>query len=50
MEDGTAPENQITTDTVGEPGRTRPLCDYPAWPRYIDGGDPMVAASFECVE
>ncbi len=50
VENDTAPENQITTDTVGEPGRTRPLCDYPAWPRYIDGGDPMVAASFECVE
>lgn len=50
VEKGIAPENQVTTDTVGEPGRTRPLCDYPAWPRYIDGGDPMSAASFECVE
>ena len=48
VEQGTEPENQITTDTVGEPGRTRPLCDYPAWPRYIGGGDPMEAASFEC--
>ncbi|MCH2556681.1 MAG: tannase/feruloyl esterase family alpha/beta hydrolase [Alcanivorax sp.] len=50
VEDGTAPENQVTTDTVGAPGRTRPLCDYPAWPRYIDGGDPMEAASFECAQ
>lgn len=45
-----APENQITTDTVGVPGRTRPLCDYPAWPRYVAGGDPLFAESFECVE
>ncbi len=49
VEKGIAPENQITTDTVGVPGRTRPLCDYPAWPRYVSGGDPLVAASFECV-
>lgn len=45
-----APENQITTDTVGTSGRTRPLCDYPAWPQYTSGGDPDSAASFECVE
>lgn len=45
-----APENQVTTDTVGVPGRTRPLCDYPAWPRYVSGGDPTSAESFECVE
>ena len=50
VEEDTAPENQVTTDTIGEPGRTRPLCDYPAWPRYIEVGDPMEAASFECVE
>jgi len=49
VEKGVAPENQVTTDTVGIPGRTRPLCDYPAWPRYVSGGDPLVAASFECV-
>lgn len=45
-----APENQVTMDTVGTPGRSRPLCDYPAWPRYVDGGDPDTAASFECAE
>lgn len=50
VEKGIAPENQVTTDTVGEPGRTRPLCDYPAWPRYVTGGDPLSAASFECVK
>ncbi|MCK7544915.1 tannase/feruloyl esterase family alpha/beta hydrolase [Marinobacter bryozoorum] len=45
-----APKNQITMDTVGIAGRTRPLCDYPAWPEYIDGGDPLSATSFKCVE
>jgi len=28
-------------------GRTRPLCAYPAWPRYVQG-DPGDAASFRC--
>lgn len=49
-EEGTPPEGQVTMDTIGEPGRTRPLCDYPAWPRYIEGGDPRSADSFECAE
>lgn len=48
-EDGTAPEDQVVTDTIGVPGRTRPLCDYPKWPRY-DAGDVDQAASFACVE
>ena len=48
VENGQAPENQIVTDTVGVAGRTRPLCDYPAWPRYLGTGDPDQAASFEC--
>ncbi|MCW5637203.1 MAG: tannase/feruloyl esterase family alpha/beta hydrolase [Rubrivivax sp.] len=28
--------------------RTRPLCEWPKWPRY-KGGDASAAASFECV-
>lgn len=31
-------------------GRTRPLCDYPAWPRYTGSGDPDAASSFACVD
>jgi hypothetical protein len=27
---------------------TRPMCRYPAWPRYKGGGDPKDAASFAC--
>jgi feruloyl esterase len=48
VEDNKAPAGQITTDTAGVPGRTRPLCDYPKWPRYT-GGDVNLAASFQCV-
>jgi feruloyl esterase len=48
VEKGIAPENQITTDTVGVPGRTRPLCDYPLWPKYRGAGDVNAAASFRC--
>jgi len=47
-EGGIAPANQVTVDTVGVPGRSRPLCDYPKWARY-SGGDINAAASFTCV-
>mgnify|MGYP003112691554 CR=1 FL=1 len=50
VEQDMAPEDQVTMDLIGAPGRTRPLCDYPAWPRYVEGGDPMSASSFGCVE
>jgi hypothetical protein len=49
VESGIAPAGQITTDTAGVPGRTRPLCDYPTWPQYT-GGDVNAAASFKCVQ
>ena len=48
VERGTAPANQTTTDTVGVPGRTRPLCNYPTFPRYKGTGDVNAAASFGC--
>ena len=48
VEQSTLPPNQIVTDTVGVPGRTRPLCDYPAYPRYKGSGDINAAASFSC--
>ena len=48
VEQDEAPQNQIVTDTVGVPGRTRPLCEYPAWPRYDGTGDINDAANFEC--
>lgn len=49
VEQGTAPSKEITTDSVGVPGRTRPMCDYPRWPRYNGSGDVNAAASFTCV-
>ena len=50
VENGTAPSNQVTTDTAGVPGRTRPLCDYPKWVKYSGTGDANLAASFTCVD
>jgi hypothetical protein len=49
VEQGQAPVQQIVFDTTGVPGRSRPLCDYPAWPRYDGSGDVNLAASFRCV-
>ncbi|MES2957550.1 MAG: tannase/feruloyl esterase family alpha/beta hydrolase [Pseudomonadota bacterium] len=49
VQGGVAPAHQVTRDTVGVPGRTRPLCDYPKWPRYNGAGDVNAAASFSCV-
>jgi feruloyl esterase len=48
VEKGVAPPAQIVTDTVGSPGRTRPLCEYPSWPKYRGQGDVNVASSFVC--
>lgn len=47
-EKGAIPANQIVMDTVGMPGRTRPLCDYPKWPKYNGSGDVKLASSFAC--
>src|SRR5579872_3042527 len=49
VENGVAPGPQVVVDTKqGNRMRTRPLCVYPAWPRY-SGGDVDDAASFRCV-
>jgi feruloyl esterase len=50
VEHGTSPSRQVMMDNVGVPGRTRPLCDYPRWPRYTGSGDVNQAASFTCVD
>jgi len=50
VEQGMAPSAQTVADTQGVPGRTRPLCDYPAWPKYNGRGDLDLAASFSCVD
>lgn len=48
-ERGEAPNNPVVTDLTGVPGRTRPLCEYPRWPRYTGTGDVNAASSFVCV-
>lgn len=49
-EHGRDPGNaEVVVDIAGVPGRTRPLCQYPAWPRYGGTGDVNLAASFTCV-
>jgi hypothetical protein len=48
-EKGTAPENQIIVDKAGVPGRTRPLCPYPTFPKYKGSNlDVNLASSFVC--
>jgi feruloyl esterase len=50
VEKNTAPLGQVVTDSVGSPGRQRPLCEYPSWPRYRGKGDINAASSFLCAE
>jgi feruloyl esterase len=49
VEKSATPGDQITKDTVGVPGRTRPMCEYPKWPQYKGSGDVNAASSFACV-
>ncbi|MET9002019.1 tannase/feruloyl esterase family alpha/beta hydrolase [Amycolatopsis sp. NPDC004169] len=42
---GRAPVGQTVVDPAHQ--RSRPLCEYPDWPRYRSG-DPSAAASFVC--
>jgi hypothetical protein len=47
---GKPPGALLATD--GNPatkGRTRPLCAYPAWPKYNGSGDVNASSSFTCV-
>jgi acetyl esterase/lipase len=48
VEDGQAPEGLVALDNNKSGlGRTRPLCVYPSWPKYVSG-DPNQASSFTC--
>jgi feruloyl esterase len=52
VEQGTAPSRQGVVhsqlDTAGHVVATRPMCKYPAYPRYVGQGDPKQASSFVC--
>ena len=49
VEEGTAPGTLIAPDVREGVNRTRPICQYPLWPRYGGSGDIDDAASFSCV-
>ena len=50
VEQGIAPDQIIASKVVnGVTTFTRPLCPYPALPRYSRVGDPTQASSFKCV-
>lgn len=42
------PGPQLVFDTLAVPGRSRPLCEYPAWPSYRGTGALDRADSFVC--
>ena len=46
---GTPPANLVVSDQNKGANRTRPLCAWPTWPKYVMG-DRNVAASFSCVD
>lgn len=49
VEKGKAPSKLTTIDAnTGNDGRTRPLCEYPSWPKFT-GGNAAKASSFRCV-
>ncbi len=50
VEKGLAPATGVAVDAVaGTYGRTRPLCQYPAWPKYRGSGSMDAAVNFSCV-
>lgn len=50
VEKGQAPADPVAVDNSPQGNRrTRPLCEYPAWPQYKGSGDINAAASFACV-
>jgi feruloyl esterase len=51
VERGVAPSTAVVIDTVaGTFGRTRPLCLYPAWPKFKGSGSIDAAVNYRCVD
>ena len=49
VEQGISPRDQVVVDkNARTQGRSRPLCEYPSWPRYSGKGDINDATSFAC--
>lgn len=50
VEGGLAPATGVAVDAVaGTYGRTRPLCRFPAWPKYRGSGSLDAAVNYSCV-
>lgn len=50
VENGLAPATGVAVDAVaGTYGRTRPLCRFPAWPKYRGSGSLDAAVNYSCV-
>ena len=48
LDTGTAPSQLVAVDNnKSEAHRSRPLCAYPTWPKYVSG-DTNLAANFTC--
>jgi len=51
VERGLAPSTAIVSDAVaGTYGRTRPLCQHPAWPKYKGSGSIDASVNYSCVQ
>jgi hypothetical protein len=51
VERGLAPATGVAVDAVpGTYGRTRPLCQYPGWPKYKGSGSMDAATNYSCVQ
>ncbi|MDX3907209.1 MAG: tannase/feruloyl esterase family alpha/beta hydrolase [Pigmentiphaga sp.] len=51
VEQGLPPATPVAADAVaGTYGRTRPLCQYPAWPKYRGSGSLDAAVNYSCVQ
>ncbi|MES2261204.1 MAG: tannase/feruloyl esterase family alpha/beta hydrolase [Pseudomonadota bacterium] len=49
VENATPPANPVVVDTASATkGRSRPLCEYPGWPKYSGSGSVNSAASYSC--
>lgn len=50
VEHGVPPSHPIVVDATksSTKGRSRPLCEYPSWPKYKGDGDVSLASSFIC--
>lgn len=49
VEHDVAPSGLVARDSNAGADRTRPMCEYPSWPRYNGYGSLSQASSFACV-